>query len=109
MLARLLRLQLPELTRRHSATCDGAAQPQSASQTLRQFEFTLPPLPVQRRIAGILSAYDDLIENNQRRIQILEAMARALYREWFVEFRFPGHEKVPLVASSLGDIPKAGR
>jgi type I restriction enzyme S subunit len=66
----------------------------------------LPPLSVQRRIAGILSAYDDLIENNQRRIKILEEMARSLYREWFVNFRFPGHEKVPLVDSTLGPIPK---
>ena len=66
----------------------------------------LPLLPVQRRIASILSAYDELIENNQRRIQILETMARALYREWFVEFRFPGSENVPRVASSIGDIPK---
>jgi type I restriction enzyme S subunit len=66
----------------------------------------VPPLNVQRRIAGILSAYDDLIENNQRRIKILEAMARSLYREWFVNFRFPGHEKVPLVDSPLGPIPK---
>jgi type I restriction enzyme S subunit len=66
----------------------------------------LPPLPLQRRIAGILSAYDELMENSQRRIRILEAMARALYREWFVEFRFPGHEKVLRVASPLGDIPK---
>jgi type I restriction enzyme S subunit len=53
-----------------------------------------PPLPVQRRIAGILSAYDELIENSQRRIRLLEDMARALYREWFVHFRFPGHESV---------------
>ena len=66
----------------------------------------LPLLPVQRRIASILSAYDELIENNQRRIQILETMARALYREWFVEFRFPGHDKIPRVASPLGDIPQ---
>ena len=66
----------------------------------------LPLLPVQRRIAGTLSAYDELIENNQRRIQILETMARALYREWFVEFRFPGHNKIPRVASPLGDIPQ---
>ena len=66
----------------------------------------LPLLPVQRRIAGTLSAYDELIENNQRRIQILETMARALYREWFVEFRFPGHDKIPRVASPLGDIPQ---
>ena len=61
---------------------------------------------MQRRIAGILSAYDELIENNQRRIQILETMAGALYREWFVEFRFPGHDKIPRVASPLGDIPQ---
>ena len=53
-----------------------------------------------------MSAYDELIENNQRRIQILETMARALYREWFVEFRFPGHERLPRVASPLGDIPQ---
>ena len=66
----------------------------------------IPPLPVQRRIAGILSAYDELIENNQRRIQILETMAGALYREWFIEFRFPGHENVTRVSSSLGNIPQ---
>ena len=66
----------------------------------------VPPLPVQRRIAGILSAYDELMENSQRRIRLLEAMARALYREWFVHFRFPGHEKHPRAASPLGDIPK---
>ena len=68
--------------------------------------FPLPSLPVQRRIAGILSAYDELMENSQRRIRLLEAMARALYREWFVHFRFPGHEKLPRVASPLGDIPQ---
>ena len=73
---------------------------------LRQVRVPIFPLLVQRRIAGILSAYDDLIENNQRRIQILETMARALYREWFVEFRFPGHDKIPRVASPLGDIPQ---
>jgi len=61
---------------------------------------------VQDRIASILSAYDDLIENSQRRINILEAMARALYREWFVHFRFPGHESVPRIPSPLGDIPQ---
>ena len=66
---------------------------------------TLPTPQVQRRIAGILSAYDELIENGQRRIRILEAMARALYREWFVHFRPPGHETMSVVASSLGDIP----
>jgi type I restriction enzyme S subunit len=66
----------------------------------------LPPLPTQRKIASILSAYDDLIENNTRRIAILEEMAQTIYREWFVNFRFPGHEKVPLVDYPLGPIPK---
>jgi type I restriction enzyme S subunit len=71
-------------------------------------ELALPPLPppqIQHLIADILSAYDDLIENNTRRIAILEAMAQAIYREWFVEFRFPGHEKVKFVETPLGKIP----
>ncbi len=69
----------------------------------------IPPLPVQRKIAGILSAYDDLIENNSRRIAILEEMAQALYREWFVNFRFPGHEGCRMVESELGLIPGGWR
>jgi type I restriction enzyme S subunit len=71
-----------------------------------QFPVCIPSLPTQDRIACILSAYDDLIENNLRRIRVLEQMARAAYREWFVNFRFPGHEKVPQVASPLGNIPQ---
>ena len=70
------------------------------------FPLRLPPLLVQRRIGGILSAYDDLIENNQRRIKILEKMARSLYREWFVHFRFPGHDKAQNGSLSLGPIPQ---
>ena len=65
-----------------------------------------PPLPTQRKIAAVLSAYDDLIENNTRRIKILEEMASAIYREWFIEFRFPGHEQVEMVESELGLIPQ---
>jgi type I restriction enzyme S subunit len=61
---------------------------------------------VQLTVASTLSAYDDLIETNTRRIQVLERMARAIYREWFVNFRFPGHGKVKLVASPLGPIPQ---
>ena len=83
----------------------------SAQQSLnRNFVYPVPAprfsLAAQQRIARILSAYDELIENSQRRIRILEAMARALYREWFVHFRFPGHENVARVASRLGEIPK---
>ncbi len=73
---------------------------------LRQVRIPLFPLPTQRNIAAILSAYDDLIENNTRRIQLLERMAQALYREWFVHFRYPGHAKVKRVASPLGPIPQ---
>ena len=85
---------------------DGAAQPNMSGGQIEGVEIPLPPLPEQRRIAGILSAYDELMENSQRRIRILESMARALYREWFVHFRFPGHESVPRVDSPLGPIPQ---
>lgn len=71
-----------------------------------QFPVFVPPLAVQESIVGILSAYDELIENSQRRIRILETMAFRLYREWFVEFRFPGHEQHARVSSALGDIPQ---
>jgi type I restriction enzyme S subunit len=80
--------------------------PHISGRQILDYEFLLPPLPIQRRIASVLSAYDDLIENCQRRIKILESMARALYREWFVHFRFPGHENHPRVASPLGEIPE---
>jgi type I restriction enzyme S subunit len=84
----------------------GSSQSAFTIVLLKGMEIQLPPLPTQKRISGILFAYDELIENNQRRIKILEEMARALYREWFVHFRFPGHEKLPRVASPLGGIPK---
>ena len=84
----------------------GTAQKNLLLRDLRAFEVNVPLLPIQRRIAGILSNYDELIENDHQRIKILESMARTLYREWFVHFRFPGHESVPRVASSLGEIPQ---
>ena len=84
----------------------GAAQPFITLGNLRTFEFSYESdLPTQRKIAGILSAYDDLIENNLRRIKILEQMAQSLYREWFVYFRFPGHESATFKDSELGRIP----
>ena len=85
----------------------GAASQANVSPTqVESLEIPLPPLPTQQKIAGILSAYDDLIENNTRRIEILEEMARMLYREWFVKFRFPGHEAVRFFESELGLIPE---
>jgi type I restriction enzyme S subunit len=68
-------------------------------------EIPCPPLGTQERIASVLSAYDDLIENNSRRIKILEQMAQMLYWEWFVNFRFPYHEQVKMVESELGSMP----
>ncbi len=82
----------------------GGTFPNLSKVDIEQFQI---PWPENRiRIAGILSAYDDLIENNQRRIKILEEMARSLYLEWFVHFRFPGHEKVKMVPSAIGIIPQ---
>jgi len=83
-----------------------ASQARMSIERMRQMPVMLPPIEMQRKIAGVLSAYDDLIENNTRRIAILEEMAQAIYREWFVNFRFPGHDKVKLINSPLGKIPE---
>jgi len=93
-----LKLQMQSASR-------GTTQDNLSVDKLLTFDFRIPPLQMQQRIAGILAAYDELMENNRRRIRILEETARALYHEWFVQFRFPGHEKLKRIASSLGDIP----
>jgi len=74
----------------------GAAQKNLLLGEMRRFAIRVPGLPLQEEIASILSAYDDLIENNRRRIQLLEQAARLLYKEWFVHLRFPGHEHVKI-------------
>ncbi|RUQ27883.1 MAG: restriction endonuclease subunit S [Candidatus Competibacteraceae bacterium] len=84
----------------------GATIKHLPGEKLAMVQVNIPPLPIQRRIASILSAYDDLIENNTRRIAILEEMARRIYEEWFVKFKFPGHEMVKMVDSELGKIPE---
>lgn len=99
-------LLTPDAQSQMKLSAAGAAQPKLGIYKVNEIKVPAPPLPIQRRIAGILSAYDELIENSQRRIKILESMARALYREWFVHFRFPGHESVPRVPSPLGEIPQ---
>jgi len=83
----------------------GAAQQNISQEIIKKFEIEVPDLQEQQKVVVILSAYDDLIENNTRRIEILEEMARRLYEEWFVQFRFPGHEGVEFTDSSLGLIP----
>jgi type I restriction enzyme, S subunit len=87
---------------------DEAAHGTKRLQTdrLQNLEIDVPPRSTQRAIASVLSNYDDLIENNTRRIRILEDMAEMIYREWFVNFRFPGHEKVELEDSGLGPMPE---
>jgi len=83
----------------------GAATPIVSKSAFSDIFVEIPELIVQQKIATILSGYDDLIEDNLRRIKILEEMAQTLYREWFVKFRFPGHRKVKMVDSPLGKIP----
>lgn len=74
----------------------GAAQDNLSQSKLLSLRFSVPHVAEQTRIASILSAYDDLIENNRRRIQLLEQSARLLYKEWFVHLRFPGHERIKI-------------
>ncbi len=84
----------------------GATLPNLNTSILRSVPVKYPDLRAQREIAGVLSAYDELIENNTRRIKILEKMAHSIYREWFVHFRFPGREVVKSVDSRLGEVPE---
>lgn len=79
------------------AIAKGTAQKAVPIALIKDLQLTLPPISQQKRIASILSAYDDLIENNRRQIKLLEEAAQRLYREWFVELRFPGHEGVKVV------------
>ena len=93
-------------------TTIGSSQKALTISSLKQIECPLPPIEVQNRIVDILSAYDALIENNQKQIKLLEEAARRLYKEWFVNFRFPGYEDTPIVDGvpegwadgTLGDI-----
>jgi len=85
----------------------GTTQDNLSLDKLLTFNFYIPEeVDDQKGIANILSAFDDLIENNNKQIKILEEMAQAIYKEWFVHFRFPGHEKVKMVDSPLGKIPE---
>jgi type I restriction enzyme S subunit len=87
----------------------GAATPILNKSAFSAISIDVPPLPIQRRIASILGAYDDVIEVNRRRIALLEEMAQHLFEEWFVRFRFPGHERHPMVKTPNGTLPKGWR
>jgi len=99
-------LQAPEIRERLVKLGYGAAQPNISPKLIASVEIPLPPLETQHRIASILGAYDDLIEVNRRRIAVLEEMARGLFEEWFVRFRFPGHEAVPILDTQDGPLPE---
>ena len=89
-----------------SAHSSGTRMPRTNWNKLSETEWPIPRIEVRMKIASILSAYDDLIENNTRRIAILEEMAQRIYKEWFVDFKYPGHENDTLVDSELGMIPE---
>lgn len=85
------------IKRRAQQFSQGATQDNLSQEKLLSLEFDVPKIGEQTRIANILSAYDNLIENNQRRMALLEESARLLYREWFVSLRFPGHEHTSII------------
>lgn len=103
----LMKYNLPQVAKANPGTASGRHHVSKSNFCSIQIE--VPPLLEQQKIAFLLSTYDDLIENNNRRIAIHEEMARNLYREWFVKFRFPGHEEVKMIDSELGQIPEGWR
>lgn len=99
-------LVCPENKNRLLALAQSGATREALTQDdLRRFRMSLPPIDIQRKVASVLQVYDDLIVNNLRRIAILEETARAIYREWFVEFRYPGHRSVKIEGSTQCDMP----
>ena len=85
------------LQRKYKQFAQGAAQDNLSQSKLLSLKFPIPGISEQKQIADVLTAYDDLIENNRRRIQLLEQAARLLYKEWFVHLRFPGHEHTQII------------
>lgn len=105
-------LRSTSFRRQVNALKSGAAQPQLPIRDIKRIKIRLPSLSNQHNIVSVLSTYDDLIENNRRRIRLLEQAARLLYKEWFVRLRFPRHERVRITSGvpdgwekkSLGDV-----
>ena len=89
-------LNAPKQRHKLLSNSNGATVSHVNMPIIHNLPVDLPPLPVQSRIAGVLSAYDKLIENNRRQIKLLEEAAQRLYKEWFVDLRFPGHETTPI-------------
>ncbi|MDP8900329.1 MAG: restriction endonuclease subunit S [Actinomycetota bacterium] len=99
-------LRDPSMQAKLAAHATGTTVLGIRQSALVKVEVDLPDVQYQRQVASVLGSYDDLIENNRRRIEILEEMAGLVYREWFVHFRFPGQEDVELVDSDLAPIPE---
>lgn len=87
----------PDFFKQAENAANGAAQKLIPLSRLKQLKIQVPPFATQQKIAGILSAYDDLIENNQKQIKLLEEAAQRLYKQWFIDLRYPGHETTKIV------------
>jgi type I restriction enzyme S subunit len=94
---KFIKYQIDYIKRQMQNIAPGAAQDNLSLDKLLTFDFLVPHPSIQAKIVAVISSYDDLIENNQRRIKLLEQAAHDLYQEWFVHFRFPGHEQVEMV------------
>lgn len=98
-------LNAPSVRAQINRSATGTKVRHTAPERILAVRTPIPTLRTQHRVAAILRAFDDLIEINEQRIELLEGLTRSLYREWFVRFRFPGHETVDLVSSEVGPIP----
>lgn len=87
-------------------TASGSTVKHTSPDRIASYEYDFPSLPTQKKIAEILSAYDSKIENNNKIIKNLEVIARTIFNEWFINFRFPGYEKEKMVDSEMGEIPE---
>ena len=99
----------PSFTDHVLSIITGVNVPHISAKDIKGFQFRLPPIAVQKRIVSVITTHDDLIENNTRRIEILEEMARRLYEEWFVRFRFPGCQGAAFKETDSGSIPNTWR
>ncbi len=94
---RFVKYSFDMLQRDMKQISQGTAQDNLSWQKLATIKFPNPPIEIQKKIADYLTVYEDLIENNQKQVELLEEAAQRLYKEWFVDLRFPGHENVQIV------------
>lgn len=103
---KFIKYALDYYKKQYQKRSQGAAQDNLSLEKIESLKLNVPPVLLQKKIADIIFSYDRLIEINEKRIKILEEMAQRLYTEWFIKFKFPGHEKVKMVDSFLGKIPE---